>query len=299
MLLGLGYLALSVTSLFFWRFNAVPCVISCPGQSWFLWGAIFFASAGFLSFLPNNRWTCSFLIAGAIFHFGLIVYGLFSLEYLCPVCLGFAFLGAGFAFAYWRSLGMELSWKARTSLFVVPTLVLAALVLLMNPQGGKSLFAEELGGVGKTGIEDRVIAEEMAAAVPGTKAANALKTEVEIGPEKNVGPENTIPLPFSASLDSLQVTAADGRDVRLDLRSKPALLFAAWCPPCDRALGDVAKLPPEGRPYLVVTYLRDGDAEKVKDKLARNGLAGEQYYLVERPPVGVKSVPALVGRGGK
>lgn len=301
----LGYVVLSAISILFWHLNIScgspgACSDSFPICSLFLWGALFYAVAGFLCFLPKNRGTCAFLTTGAVFHAGLIAYGRLSLGYSCPVCLGFAFFGVGFAFAYWRSFSRERSWAAGTALFVVPALALAALVLL-NPQGGKSLFAGEEGGGGKACIKENesAVEEFVLAASPGAKAANVSQAEPSTGTERKARPEITIPLPFSTSQDSLWATAPDGREVCLDLRSRPALLFAVWCPHCDAALREVAKKGPEERPYLVVTYLRDGDAEKVKNKLAENGLAGELYYLAEKPPAGVQGVPALVGRNGE
>lgn len=88
----------------------------------------------------------------------------------------------------------------------------------------------------------------------------------------------------------LHVSTPDGQDVCLDLREKPALIFAVWCPHCDEALQDIANETPQERPYLVV--LGDG---KVNDKLAANGLLGAEYYFIKTLPEGIHSVPSLIG----
>ncbi|MGB9847419.1 MAG: TlpA family protein disulfide reductase, partial [Desulfotomaculales bacterium] len=106
---------------------------------------------------------------------------------------------------------------------------------------------------------------------------------------------------FKAGLGRyLGVTTPEGKEALLDLEKKPALFFAVWCPHCDEALKEAAKFGPEKRPYLVVTYLREGDAEKAREKLAENGLVGEEYYFAGSLPADIQGVPALVWMvGGK
>jgi len=92
----------------------------------------------------------------------------------------------------------------------------------------------------------------------------------------------------------LETTDMTNTQVVINLKEKPALVFAAWCDHCDEALRNIARLEPDKRPYLVVTFLRDEDNEKAREKLKENGLTDEKFYLTKIPPGEIESVPALV-----
>ncbi|WP_242655867.1 VanW family protein [Desulfofundulus australicus] len=131
---------------------------------------------------------------------------------------------------------------------------------------------------------------ELVSALPATTAVSVGAENYPDSSDK-AGPD---PVEKAASY-KLRVSTPDGEETYLDLREKPALFFAAWCPHCPEALKDAAKLLPGKRPYLIVTYLREeGDIGKAKAKLAENGLTGEPYYLVQSPPEGVQGIPSLV-----
>jgi hypothetical protein len=92
----------------------------------------------------------------------------------------------------------------------------------------------------------------------------------------------------------LGVLTPENTSAGLDLRERPALFIAAWCTHCDEALREAALADPQRRPYLVFTCLRDGDAQKAKEKLSAQGLKTPVYYIKQHPPAGVREVPALV-----
>jgi hypothetical protein len=272
---GLFYLLLSLATLFLWTIEPQLCSTeacsSLPGllgRSWYLWGALFYAIAGILCLsLQKNRPTGAFLTAGAVFHAGLIWYVYEITGSVCPACWKFALAGALLAVSYW--ILPDRKHKQEHYLLFGPVRALAIIALalvIFNPQSAHP--AAKIGPAVESSNEDK------------PAAVKALKT--------------TPSLPVAEDFPCyLQVFTPDGRGVCLDLQRRPALFFAVWCSHCDGALREAAGKRLEERPHLVATYLQDGDAERVKCKLAGNGLEGEEYYLVESPPAGVQGVPAL------
>jgi hypothetical protein len=244
---------------------------------------LFYAVAGFLCLsFRKNRKAGAFLAAGAVFHAGLIAYGYAVAGLVCPACWKFAAMDTLLAVLYWVLPEWRPMWAAYVSGGPARALAVAALALfLASPQTGQPL------PVPGSKVESRP-----AIADTGNKTGSIPAT----GTVQKAAPLLSA---AGASPCHLQVSTPDGRSVCLDLKQKPALFFAVWCPHCDGALQDAAQMESKKRPYLVVTYLRDGDAEKVKDKLAKNGLSGEVYYLAEKTPAGVQGVPVLVHWDGK
>lgn len=272
-MLGLVYLILSVAALLFWRLDPqVFCTseaCSLPGflgRSWYLWGALFYVIAGSLCLaLRKNTKVGVFVSAGAVFHMAMIVYSYLITGTICPVCWKFAVMDALLAISYWGLPQQAHSrWASYVSGGPARALVVSALALLLvNPQVQPT--------------------PARASVAENRSAVSAVATST--------------PLAAEASACYLQVSDLDGKSLYLDLHDKPALFIATWCPHCISALQDVQKMETEKRPYLVVTYLRDGDAEAAKEKLAESGLAGETYYLTQAPPDGVQGVPSLVWWG--
>lgn len=277
MMIGPFYLLLSAAAIFFWKIDPQLCTteacLSLPGllgRSWYLWGALFYAVAGFLCLrFPKNRGTGAFLASGAVFHAGLIWYGYTITGSVCPVCWKFAVMSVLLTAAYFVLPERKPRWASYVSSVPARALVVVAFALLLvNPQ-----IEQPLSVTGR-------VAESEPAVGTVQKAAPVLSAA-------------------EASSCYLQVTTPDGRGLCLDLQLRPALFVAVWCPHCDEVLREVAKMEPEKRPYLVVTYLQDGDIEKVKDKLAKNGLSTEAYYMAEKPPTGIQGVPALARWDGE
>lgn len=269
---GLFYLTASLAALFFWKtpqLCTTEACLSLPGllgRSWYLWGALFYAVAGFLCLrFPKNRGTGAFLASGAVFHAGLIRYGYAVTGGVCPICWKFAAMGTLLAVSYWALPDRKPAWASYVSGGPARALTVAVLALLLvNPQVKQTLSVPS-GSVAETTKQEKL------QIFPTAEAATCI----------------------------LQVTVPDGNQTCLDLSKKPALFIAVWCPHCDEALRDAAEMEPEKRPYLVVTYLRDGDAEKAKGKLAGNGLGGEVYYLKQKPPAEVQGVPAMTWWDGE
>ncbi|MCL6560923.1 MAG: hypothetical protein K6U74_19470 [Firmicutes bacterium] len=327
MFVGLSYMSLSLVALAFWRLepSCTSGVCSATDQigfflnrPWWLWGALFYAVAGALCLgMPKNRLTGAFLAFGALFHAGLIAYGYAESDFVCPTCWKFAMLGALLTVSYWFLPDKGVGAKRLAAAGSVLLAVAVAVILVTNPAVMEPGYAHD-------SVSDNPVLEDCQlcahakesggnGATPGSGSVENLldsqeKANVEVPAEEvkvpreaqgNKAMENA---PKSAEENSgdryLHVYTRDGKDVWLDLNERPALFFAVWCPHCTDALKDVAKVSPERRPYIVVAYLRDGDAEKAKEKLAENGLAGETYYLAENPPEGVQGVPALVWLDG-
>lgn len=272
-MVGISYAFLSVASLLFWKIGCTSgacSIFSSWGlldRSWWLWGALYYSVAGILCLgLPKNRLTGAFLAAGAVFHAGLVGYGYVATGSVCPVCWKFAAMGVLLAVFYLISPDKQPGRMVYVSAGPARALAVVVLALLIVNPG-----------------------TEPVAALPAT-AAVAAGVESQSDSIKKAGPD---PVEKTAPYQ-LRVSTPDGKETYLDLREKPALFFAAWCPHCPEALKDAARLLPGKRPYLIVTYLCEGDIGKAKAKLAENGLTGEPYYLVQSPPEGVQGVPSLV-----
>lgn len=308
MFVGLSYLFLSLAALAFWRLEPSCASGACSavaqigyflGRPWWLWGALFYAAAGALCLgLPKNRLTGIFLTAGALFHAGLIAYGYAATGGICSTCWKFAAVGALLATLYWFTPKKGATREKRL-VAAGPALlaVAAAAILVTSPAVTEPGYAHD-SAADNPALEDCQLCASTKErgeneTIPGGRSA-----EVSFAPQEKANVKAREAAPESAEENSggryLHVYAPDGKEARLDLKERPALFFAVWCPHCAEALRNAAGLEPEKRPYLVVAYLREGDAEKAKEKLAENGLAGETYYLAQFLPSGGQGVPALV-----
>ncbi len=275
---SLLYAFLAVLSLAFWGIGPEACpggtcgrADMLLGRSVWLWGAAFYslASVGCLV-LGRRDWFPHALLAAALLHWVLLGREWAAGGEFCVLCVGFAAqetLGAGLAFLAARVSGTS---KDRPFWAAGPLRVLALLALALlaaNPSPGRVPPPTGTPGVLIGGHPEAAAGR---AGVPGG-AAEARAAEC-----------------------LLPVRAPDGAALCLDLKERPALLFAVWCPHCQDALKEAAELPPERRPWLVAVWLREGDAGRIGGKLAECGLAGEPWYLAEAPPEGVRGVPCLV-----
>lgn len=265
-MVGIIYAVLCIAALLFWRLESPYLCVFCSEsvvsglfeRSWYLWGSVYYAVAALLCSTKKNPAAGLYLVAGAVFHLGLVAYGYFVYEFACALCLGFAALGTGLAVLYYVLPEGEVAWKSPVSRGLLQALAVVALILLLaNPSPKGRVAPDAVPLVAEQGIPVLKVKEAEASCY-------------------------------------LEVSTADGKELCLNLREKPALFFAAWCPHCDEALKEVVKLEPEKRPYLVVTYLRGGDVEKAAEKLAKAGLTEKEFYLAEKPPAGLQGVPALV-----
>ena len=92
---------------------------------------------------------------------------------------------------------------------------------------------------------------------------------------------------------TVEVTNKEGEIEIIDLREKPALLFAEWCSYCSEALKIVANNYKENPPTLLAVLTDESKRKEIEKKLADAGLEGFNYYIsTVTPPV--KGVPRLV-----
>jgi hypothetical protein len=233
------------------------------GRSLYLWGALYYAAAGVTVFLGCRKHAAGLLVAGAAIHTSLVAYGWISTKtfLFCPTCINL--------------------WLA---------LVCFVAAFLLAPGGFEKRRKSAFAGVLLVGLAAWLLVFS-AGVQPETQAAAAGNLLALHGAAEGQEDVNQ-----SAEL---AVETLDGEEVLLDLRERPALLFAWWCSHCTTALHAAAGLPERERPYLVAAYLRGGDTPKIKQKLAEAGLAGPYYLLPGEPSVG--EVPALLwweGGGG-
>lgn len=276
--MSLLYAFLAVLSLAFWELGPAACpggtcgpAAMLLGRSVWLWGAAFYslAAVGCLVLGRRNLFPHA-LLAAALLHWVFLGREWVAGGEFCVLCAGFAAqetLAAGLALLAARASGVE---KDRPFWAAGPLRVLALLALALlaaNPSPGRVPPPTGTPGV----------------LIGGHPAAAAGRAGVPVGAAEARAAECLLP-----------VRAPDGAALCLDLKERPALLFAVWCPHCVDALKVAAELPPERRPYLVVAYLREGDLKAIEEKLAECGLAGEPWYLAEAPPEGVRGVPCLV-----
>lgn len=223
------------------------------GRSLYLWGALYYAVAGGIVFSGRSKHAAALLAAGSAAHTSLVIYG-----WICTETLWFCP----------RCIGL---WLALVCLAVASFLVPHAMEE-KKKLGFSCVLAAGL--VAWFLISPAQLQRQAAVACDSVPLYIALE-------RRDVG-----------QTGKLAVERPDGEEVLLDLRERPALLFAWWCSHCAAALEAAAGLPEGKRPYLVATYLRGDDTPKIEEKLREASLAGPCYLLPGEPPVG--EVPALL-----
>lgn len=260
--LGFLYLLMTVASLILWFIDLQICTTEAcsfvPGllmRSWYLWGAVYYAIAGAqVIVFRKNKITGLILISGAVFHVGLIFYNYIKTGQVCPICWKFAAAGTLLTTAYWILKDSKAQWATWISSGTAIALSMATCTLLIM----NPVTVRHLNTVQIVQASEHRVSE-----------------------------------PLDGSL-KLTVLNPDRTETVLNLRNKPALFFSVWCSHCDDALLSIAQLEHKKRPYLVVTYFREEDLEKVKNKLFVNSLVGEAYYLITKPPMEIQGVPSLM-----
>jgi len=95
-----------------------------------------------------------------------------------------------------------------------------------------------------------------------------------------------------------QVFRPDGITVTLDLKKKPAVVFAWWCHPCDQVLSDIASM--EERPYVVGLVMEGRGAEETfetLEKARRSGIPESEVYFSNDS--NIKKVPVKIRYDGE
>ena len=92
---------------------------------------------------------------------------------------------------------------------------------------------------------------------------------------------------------TLTVLTPEKKAVTLDLKERPALLWAWWCPHCQKELRRLARQPAGKRPYLVLAFATsDNDFKKARSKLIEAGLGNEIFYILpdEDGEIGIPAI---------
>jgi glutaredoxin len=246
------------------------------GRSWYLWGAVFYAVAAMLcSWFKKHIAIGTYLLVGALFHVLLVVYGYQVSGEICSVCWKFSAVDSLLVLVYWFMPKKKTAPTSWLTVGPIKALGIISLSLLIVNSVTESVTIPDV--IAETDLTKR---DYIAEAGPADKESS--ETEY-------------INTTFTGEVNcQLRVLTLTGKSKCLDIKSKPALVFAAWCPHCDDALKKVAKLPQEKQPYLVVTYLREGDVEKAEKKLKQNGLGSESFYLAITPPTELEAVPSYL-----
>jgi len=95
-----------------------------------------------------------------------------------------------------------------------------------------------------------------------------------------------------------QVFRPDGTTVNLDLKKKPAVVFAWWCHPCDQVLNDIASM--EERPYVVGLVMEGRGAKETLETLEKarlNGIPENEVYFSNDS--NIKKVPVKIRYDGE
>ncbi|WP_190259038.1 hypothetical protein [Pelotomaculum schinkii] len=235
------------------------------------------------------------MLTGMGTHIALLCYGYFASGGLCPVCLVFAsvtaLLTAGnfltkksvrfcFVFAALTLLTMAgLTWTSSAS----ENQSIPVSDTIMATQASQE--PEKQGGA-TTANEDKCETEEAKNNEPVYEESEASTEDREDRVPEQA--EQRIPVQPEKTV-TITVQRIDGGKINLDISKKPALLFAPECSACHKVLSYVSSL--TDKPYLVSVFYR-GEAEKVKEEMAQEGMTGEEFYILLKPPV--KGVPALL-----
>ena len=276
---GTIYAFLSLISLLIWYNDPqtmcmVDACIEIPGfygRSWFIWGAVYYATAAVLILDSiKKKVVLPFLIGGTTFHLGLIGYGYFLTSTICPSCLKLAIVEVLLIMIYLISAKPPRETINRV-IYIASSMILflAIGVCLVNPS-------------------PKLMPNSFITKTASSQTINQVNTRTIM---------DSVPV-IKLKSPYYQAYTPEGKEVYLDLNQRPALVFASRCAYCDQVLKEIAKSPE--KPYFVAAYSQKNDGEKIQEKLAKNGLNKNDYFLMENPPSELKSVPVILrGEGGK
>lgn len=285
-MVGFGFIILSLTALISWKTGYSICnkeicnqiAIGFLDRPWILWGAVFYALSGILTTrLKKAFWVAVVLGTGIVFHGLLLFYGYQISKAICIKCLLF-FLASTILTVFYinKDINLPGQWFLTGLGNALLVASLFMLVLHVNP---------------REPFRDEVI---IAHAIPSSKTDNIVTPVNTIKLETT---PNTTVKNHAANNNSfgpiIRVTNKYNEAVEINIKEKPALLFAWWCPHCDFALQKVSKYNSIDRPYLVACY-NDGDQRNyIEKKLAKAGLRDTEYFIFEGN-LPVDGVPTLV-----
>lgn len=234
-----------------------------------LWGSIFYVASG-LCFAFGRESALRLLLSVGLAAHGWLLHLMVASGERCSSCLA-AF---GLTVALCVLAALESLFRAGAVVFLG-----AVIVALAWPNPG---FLQEIESV-RTPVAGAVAGREDGR-LPVDLEGAALQRPAT---------------PETAGEHLLRVIRADGMEAVLDLRERPALLFAPWCSHCAEALERVSAMPPERRPYLVSVYLRGDwfqDVKETQAKLRSCGLPADVAYYGSLEP---ERVPAVVRWDGR
>lgn len=284
---GILYLFMSAMAMFLWgKTGCAICISSFDigfwGRSWYLWGAVFYATTAMFAFRLKKNWLVTMAMAGGIIFHASLNYSVYQDNgMVCSYCIGFLiteFIAVvAYQFEKSRMRDYFFAWGPARSAAVI-----AVVLFFLNPTAGE-INSGDLAFA--SAVPERITANQVVYNSPNVESDKnlGLQTEKGMGTESKVNGQST-----------LTVYGQDGTKINLSLNKRPALLFAWWCPHCDDALKSIAKLPPWKRPYPVVVYLQgNNDDTNIRQKLKSNGLPETVYYIYkDMPPV--DGVPVLL-----
>ena len=258
---GIAYLVLAFASAALWAadFDAYRCPAAACQEAAVLLGR------------PLLLWGAVYFAGGSLVCAG----GLFAR--LKPVVLGF--LGGGAAV---HTILLALAWNRTDSVCPVCVLFLTLEIILL--------------------IFIFVFPPAAFRRIPVVLASVVLATAVSvlaINPAPPVsfssGNSATPAPPGLTTGATLTVLTPEKTAATLDLKERPALLWAWWCSHCQKELRRLARQPAGKRPYLVMTFATNqGDIEKARAKLAEAGMGNETFYILPDAKVDGIGIPTLL-----
>lgn len=258
---GITYLLLALASTALWAagFDAYRCLTAACQEAAALLGR------------PLLLWGAVYFAAGSLICTGGLV------ARLKPVALGF--LGGGAAV---HAALLALAWNRAGSLCPVCALFLTAEVLLL--------------------IFVFVFPPAAFRRIPVALASVVLATAVSVlainpaPPVSFSSSSSATPAPPGLTAGAtLTVLTPEKTAATLDLKERPALLWAWWCPHCQKELRRLARQPAGKRPYLVLTFAtNESDLEKARSKLAAAGIGNETLYILPDAKVDGIGIPTLL-----
>lgn len=165
----------------------------------------------------------------------------------------------------WRSTG----YLCRTCIiFLVAEILLLILALRSKPEGTKGWFKSIVAVLTLVVIVLMVINPNYG-------------TPTVFKPYSSQAEEAPAPLFDNGKMT---VFTVDGETIQLDLRDRPILFWAWWCPYCTDDIANIKRLPNDQKPYLVITAIKnlDEDVQKSKEKLADLKVEDATIYIYDK-----------------